>query len=434
MDASTAWSDLVTGWKENKDLYSSFSSYIGLKMGVDSAFECGSLEDDTLWRVSTFLCGSEKLGPGRGVGGLAIVNSFVAINGMFRTVEDTITDSFALDLNTTGTLDSFADDFAPGPLEPDTAWRLVLLDVFTIGASAVLGPLFKNRIADWPRFAEEGSNAAAKLKNTTILAVQQGTTVAKDLLTRNPAEWDSDSQDDFKTYSTTVLSSWPNHVVDNLSVLFDGSDESIDRLGNMIADGSFISGSARWGGGVVKDENSQTLKSSVARTFFGIAISEIWRMSGTHSFVIDTGFDCDKDLSDLLQDDVRDKTGVCHNGKRYFLGVPEGNYSPWDGTYGFSVPPGVDALGEDSQYGGVTIEDVIVGSLNTFEANGGNDAPRPQDLNEGDINDLAVADDIRTPGLMRLPVCSPETAWRSWGEGDASDSAVYPCNIVEGKD
>ncbi len=61
---------------------------------------------------------------------------------MFRTVEDAITDSTALEIN--NALDSFGDDFAPVPPEPDNTWLLVLLDVFTIGASAALGPLFKN--------------------------------------------------------------------------------------------------------------------------------------------------------------------------------------------------------------------------------------------------------------------------------------------------
>ncbi|KAI6779103.1 uncharacterized protein J7T54_007558 [Emericellopsis cladophorae] len=295
------------------------------------------------------------------------------------TVKDAITDSFYLDLNATGTLDSFADDFAPDPPEHDNAWRLVWLDVFTIGASTVLGPLFKNNIAEWPWFREEGSTTAAKLKNTTILIVQQGITLAKDLLSKNPAEWDSESQDDFKTYSTAVLSRWSNLVVDNLSVLFDGSDESIERLGDMIADGTFIAGGGSLGGGgLSKDENTQTLKSSIARTFYGIAIPEIWR----------------------ILDEVRDKTGVCHDGKQYFLGVPKGNYKLSDGTYGFSVPPGVDALGEDN-------------------------------LKEGDISDLAVMDNIRASGLIRLPVCSPQRAWRSWDEGDASDSAIYPCNILK---
>jgi len=431
MDAPSAWSDLVTVWKENKDLYSSFSSCIGLQMGVNGTFECGSMEDDTLWRANQHRC-EERIGPGRGVGGLAIVNSFVDINYSFRAVKDAIiTDSFYLDLNATGTLDSFADDFAPDPPEPDNAWRLVWLDVFTIGAATVLGPLFKDTIAEFAWFREEGSTATAKLKNTTILTVQQGTTLAKALLSKNPAEWDPESQDDFKTYSTAVLSRWSNLVVDNLSVLFDGSDESIERLGDMMADGTFIAGNGMFGRSYGNDDYTQTLKSSIARTFFGIAIPEIWRMLGTHAFVIDTGVDCDEDVSDLLKDEVRDKTGVCHDGKQYFLGVPKGDDKLSDGTYGFSVPPGVDALGEDSQYGGITIEDIIVGSLNTFEANGGNDAPRPQDMKEGDINDLAVADNIRASGLIRLPVCSPERAWRSWDEGDASDSAIYPCNILK---
>lgn len=158
-----------------------------------------------------------------------------------------------------------------------------------------------------------------------------------------------------------MLSTWSNLVIDNLDVLFDGSDDSIERLGDMIADGSFIARNGNLGGtGDATDNDIQTLRDSVVRNFFGIAIPEIWRMSGAYGFVIDTGIDCDEDVSDLLKDDVK-KTRVCHNDKQYFLGEPKGTPSSSDDPYTFSVPPGVDSLGEDSRYGGITLEDVIIG-------------------------------------------------------------------------
>ncbi|KAG9256684.1 glycoside hydrolase [Emericellopsis atlantica] len=438
MDAPTAWADLVTVWKENKDgAYEGLSNAIGLNMGLDYEFDCATMRknDGCSGQIT---CVSDDLGPGQGVAGLAILQSFVAINGMFRTVDDAITDSASLFIN--NALVSFADDFAPEPPEVDNTWTLVLLDILTIGASAVLGPVFKNIIAGLPRFAKAGSTAAANIEDTSILAVQQGTTLAKDLLSTPPSEWDQENQDDFKAYITTALGSWSTIVIQSLAKLFDGSDESIERLGDMIADGTFISGGGRLGSSwgysdesLATESDVQVLRKSITRNFFAMAIPEIWRMSGTFGFVVDTGVDCDDDFSDL-KDKVLEKTKVCHNGKQYYLADPSGDASWGDDKYSFSVPPGVDSLGEDSRYGSLTVEDIVIGSLNTYEANGGNGAPRPKELGENEINKLAFTDDVRASGLMRLPVCSPERAWRAWYYGDTSDGDHYPCHVLKGRD
>ncbi len=63
--------------------------------------------------------------------------------------------------------------------------------------------------------------------------------------------------------------------------------------------------------------------------------------------------------------------------------------------------------------------------------------------NGGDFVDLsdddALADmsggSVTTPGLIRLPVCSPEQAYRTWNKGESTNNdPMYPCNIAKGKD
>ncbi|KAI6778036.1 glycoside hydrolase family 18 protein [Emericellopsis cladophorae] len=130
------------------------------------------------------VCDSEDLGPRKDVARIAITNLFVKIKAIYRTVEDAVADSAACKINSA--LDSFSNDLAPVPPEPDNTGLLLLLDILTIGASAALGLLFKNVIAKLPKFAAAGSTVAANLEDTTILAVQQGTTLAKDLASKDP--------------------------------------------------------------------------------------------------------------------------------------------------------------------------------------------------------------------------------------------------------
>lgn len=41
---------------------------------------------------------------------------------------------------------------------------------------------------------------------------------------------------------------------------------------------------------------------------------------------------------------------------------------------------------------------------------------------------------MTTPGFMRIPVCSPERAFKSWDTADKGSSDNYPCDIPPGKD
>ena len=98
----------------------------------------------------------------------------------------------------------------------------------------------------------------------------------------------------------------------------------------------------------------------------------------------------------------------------------------------FSAPVG---LGNLERFGKVTKEDLVIGSVRTWlrngKTNGGgvadpiNDAGTPSDL-------LDMS--IRSPGFVRLPVCSPDRAFQSWETSTKGSSSNYPCDIPPGKD
>lgn len=77
-------------------------------------------------------------------------------------------------------------------------------------------------------------------------------------------------------------------------------------------------------------------------------------------------------------------------------------------------------------------------AVKSFKANrneNGGGIANPSD--PGTLEGL-VADDITTPGYIRLPVCSETLARRSWDSADVTESVRnqenYPCNPNNGKD
>ena len=69
-------------------------------------------------------------------------------------------------------------------------------------------------------------------------------------------------------------------------------------------------------------------------------------------------------------------------------------------------------------------------AVNTYLANGGkNGAPAADPANSDTFNSLYYSGDTTTPGLVRLPVCSPEFAWRNWLGTANTSEPNYPCNL-----
>lgn len=73
-------------------------------------------------------------------------------------------------------------------------------------------------------------------------------------------------------------------------------------------------------------------------------------------------------------------------------------------------------------------------SVRTYEQNGKKNTAKYDDLVAGNLNTDDLLDlDVTTPGIMRLPVCSPERAYQSWDTTSKGSSAFYPCDIPPGQ-
>lgn len=81
MDAPTAWSDLIQVWEDNRDDDLKFTDIVRQNTGYSHPFGCGSI-DGALGCTQQMTCDSEKLGPRKGVAGVAIANSLVQIKAV----------------------------------------------------------------------------------------------------------------------------------------------------------------------------------------------------------------------------------------------------------------------------------------------------------------------------------------------------------------
>lgn len=190
-----------------------------------------------------------------------------------------------------------------------------------------------------------------------------------------PDVWTPQEQSKFSNYLGQVIFGWMNMTEARLGNLFDGSPESLKVLGDAMANGKLLEGK---GEQAPPTETTATeLQFHVLKSFFTFSIPALWRHSKTYAFVVDSGVGCDgKPLGKYLADSTADDTGVCYQGKLYYLVHPGGDARrcvcqsvadhgpcrPSSRANKFSVPVGLSELG---RFGGVTKEDLVIGSVRT---------------------------------------------------------------------
>ncbi|KAH7136219.1 hypothetical protein EDB81DRAFT_886332 [Dactylonectria macrodidyma] len=87
------------------------------------------------------------------------------------------------------------------------------------------------------------------------------------------------------------------------------------------------------------------------------------------------------------------------------------NLAPWD-CRDFEAPSSVSEIG-GTKWDGMTEEDIVMGTYNTWNTNGYANINRPEESDVGASSEVLkqVAEvDIRGAGLNWLPVCNPNKA------------------------
>ncbi|KAJ6140241.1 hypothetical protein N7471_006727 [Penicillium samsonianum] len=446
LNADAAWADVVRIWTDT-DQHKKGVKFIQsvsetLHMGKGS--NCGQLTEDSCVALD---CPAGANGDTSGPAAQLIWDSLVRIHHLHKDYYETL---FQAGVITTTALDDLENKFAPIPPEEDNTWLLLLIDVLTLGTLGTAAPFFNTVLKKLPYFLEK-SGALDNFKDTTMTMVGQGTTIAKDLLPSDDpnSRWNPQSQDAFSNYMAQVVDGWANVSSLSLEQLFNGKPNSIKVLEEVMSNGKLITGKFEQDP-PEKDETTtdkDELRTNIEKCFFGYSIPALWQASKAYAFIIDTGHACGgKELTDYLADDTMSATGACVDGQQYYLVYPDGDatickqvchdHGPCTRVCTdnkFSAPPGLDSLGGVS-FGGITTADLIKGSVRTWKKNGkANGGGFADPTDQGTINNLMNVD-VTTPGFMRIPVCSPERAFKSWDTAKAGSSDYYPCDIPPGRD
>ncbi|KAF9887753.1 hypothetical protein FE257_009559 [Aspergillus nanangensis] len=136
----------------------------------------------------------------------------------------------------------------------------------------------------------------------------------------------------------------------------------------------------------------------------------------SYTFIIDAGHACDedKDLSDYLDSNTMEATGVCVDNRQYYLAYPDGKATEFPcvrvNDVGpcvtictdnqFSAPEGIKYISSENDYYGITTSDLVKGSVRTWIGNGReNGASVADPTNDGTLSDLMDID-VTTPGSL----------------------------------
>ncbi|KXX80357.1 hypothetical protein MMYC01_203268 [Madurella mycetomatis] len=271
-------------------------------------------------------------------------------------------------------------------------------------------------------------------------------------------EWKEEKHKDFQSSAVQFWWSWPNATELAVRKLFDGSDESIQTLTNMISNGKMMAGG--YGGHDPPSDQSfgfpSAMRSSALKTFYTFTIPATWTQPAVGAFVMDSGDSCDDrsplvpnpsaEIGRFLSAETANATGACYNNKLYYLVHTGGQAQDCQSQCGdvgciaqphcsnnrFSKPPGIDELGT-SRYGYIGVRDLVIGSIRTYESNGDRNGGPTAQISDKDTVYSLIDEDITAPGVINIPVCGPEEAFRNWNNPIYSSTrySTFPCNKVE---
>ncbi|CAG8890307.1 unnamed protein product [Penicillium egyptiacum] len=456
LGCNDAWSDLVSDWKTYRDgeidqsQYTPFVPYISYLLGLGGNRDCadivtgiGCREPKTCKDLSL-----NKVGPA----GALIFNAFVRISSAYAKYHHSIVSASALLID--NSLKDLENKFAPVPPKKDDSWLSILLGFVSMGTPMVGGKFFADVLSKLPAMAGRSEEALKKGETAFNTILSGGVMVGTNLKGSSSVdEWTDQAQDQFSNYLGQALYVWDNVTRVDLRNLFDGSDKSIERLTELMSEGKFNSGSnvkdGKTGEGTMGEEPTklqrQSVEDSFVRAFYGFAIPAVWKASGHHPFIIDTGRDCgDKGVSKY----TKDLKSACYGGRLYQLADPDGKSHPCNSNCGFpggcTCPdsPFSNLKGEKEldgkSWGKIKVEDIIIGAVKTYKQNGEENGGGLADPSNDGTFDALVNQDITTPGYIRLPVCSETMARKSWENADDTDGTRdkdnFPCNVANGKD
>ncbi|OBT82848.1 hypothetical protein VE02_08437 [Pseudogymnoascus sp. 03VT05] len=417
LGADAAWKDATDSWKAAPHQGGfNFSQAISFFFNGDEGMNCAVMADSNKCH-GAYHCDDFK---DTGAAAYFIMNSITSIEGALLNFYNAI---YHMEVTVNTAISDFIDDFAPMDSDPD--WLKITIDLVSMGFALAAAPTWNSWLKNTPYFLKQNGNTLGTMKDSVNGMVSNSMTLIKDGQVAGAA---LATQDTLLSTLSQATQAWASTVDALNKKLFDGSDSSIKMLGDMMADGALLENPS-----VLSD---QDILVYLERALFSRLIPSAWQLSSQKPFILDAGVPCGTvdPTIEYLEKDVADKTWACAGNKLYYLVVLKGNAATCTtGREGFckhnyySAPAGIDKL-DGKLWGGVKLEDFVVGGVNGYHSNGDKNGWKSADPSDTKMASTLYDLGIRSPGVVGIPVCDTKTALQNWIDAERFGSHEnYPC-------
>ncbi|KAH7150156.1 hypothetical protein B0J13DRAFT_583488 [Dactylonectria estremocensis] len=425
VNAGGAWSSALEGWNQN---LTEGRSLIHFSNNVSNYFHgpqdmfCEIFSDEGSGCTSLDLQCDDVNFPA----GYFILHSFENIFAMHSNIWNAVNDAVL-----SNDIGGIASEFGKVPVESEGLAISILVDIALTAWGLVMGPAWNKLIG--PKFAD-GTDAST-VKDTTNDIVKNSLTLTKDILNSRATD-QLGVQNGLEAQMQALTQAWKDSVLAMQQWLFGGSPEGNTQLGNLISDASMF------GDGWLLDRADHAKQVKRAINAFLMPLAWSYSPDVIYPFIAATDTPCGEDpgWNDNWQYWIEEGAvgnGYCHDGKSYWLLMGRDRYTTCNDHTGdmwcgkFDSPPGFGAL-KDSKYSEISLQNVVVGSINSNAANGGKNGFKADVQAPGkQVLETFLDRGIEAPGIFNIPICSMEEVienYYMWYQNDKEDMTNFPCN------
>ena len=351
--------------------------------------------------------------------------------------------------------------FNPEAPKESDIFANILIEILSLGFGQVASKVVKLGLEKVLKDADKIEKAA----DTMRTMVSKGTNKA---LARKP-----DTENALRAQNTAssvlgkLVDEWQQNIAETTSDMINPSFEDADAiaaLGNVISDGRWL----KFDGSDLYD-----MKNILETTLYGLMLPRLWQQKESrHPVIIMEHKDCSEerpgqpsnkdkweendDIFRYVHPDTAARSKVCHDGKTFYM--LQHNSKDWRMASYCSISVGRLASSScraagyqhflentpggnwdelnGQNWGGVTLDDIVQSAYEGYKYNNnqnGYEAPVDSRLADagGSETTVPLEAGLRTPGMIKLPICTAKEAYRYMQDHNAGSGnergPKYPC-------
>ncbi|KAJ5169297.1 uncharacterized protein N7500_002080 [Penicillium coprophilum] len=414
--AKSAWDATIAAWKEQSNTHGFpqfFSNYTHGPQGM----RCNDIVSDN--RCSQPVECTDDTIPA----GALILNGFAGVHQLHASVFQAIGLAQASVTNNVGT---FASAFAPQPKDNGNMIKMIIdsaMIVVSLGVSLLYNV-----------FLQAMENVIARAIAADMTGTILATSVSYYKTNMKGAIEGLGVQNTIDSFVGVTMTSWKNMETSYLDSIFAGtSDSGLEALYATINNGTIAAAMDRL--------DLAHTNTDVEKILYGQMISYAWSVSPDKArpFIWQSQDACDNETKTIpesagvfVPNTVSALINVCYKGKMHYL--LNAHQKSGTGFPATALPGGTRDTLDGKQFGGITIEDIVISSIDGWSNNNQTNG-YPRANIDGIVASFGgdIVPSVRTPGFFSLPVCiNGGVASQNIVYNRDTGSPYFPCENPEG--